>query len=180
MGNSWLFVANGRRSEECEQSMTEEAVNGKKTSPGIDEMHYWWKILLGLLVEKNVLSVLHLSSLSYVVIQILQRGTEWSFSFLAFLQLCLPFLWINRPIPFCLNLPVLAPLHSPFILTYSNSSLANELHAVFLSKMQNFVSCLGHWMTSVCRWGKSVRIAQSFMKCHYHGKRTWWASKDCT
>lgn len=147
MGSSWLSVANGRRSEEGEQSMTEEAVSGTQTWPGIEEMHYGEKILFGLLVEKNVLAVRHLSSVSRVVIQKLHRGTEWEFFLPCFPPAVLALSLDNPPFLVWLNLPVLTPLHCPFVLTYGNSSFASEPHGGLLSRMQNFISCLYHWTT---------------------------------
>lgn len=146
MANCWLSVANGR-SEEQEQSRTEEAVSGKQTWPGIEEMHYGQKILFGLLAEKNVLAVLHLSSVSHVVIQKLHGGTEQEFFLPCFPPAVLALSLDNPAFLVWLNLPVLAPLHSPFILTYGNSSFTNEPHGGFLGRMQNFVSCFYHWTT---------------------------------
>lgn len=43
----------------------------------------------------------------------------------------------------CPGLPSLALVRYPFVLTNSNFSLANELHGVLLSRVQNFCFLLG-------------------------------------
>lgn len=155
MGDSWLSVANGRRSEEYEQSMTEEMVNRKKTWRGVEEMHWWWKILFRAISwEKCTCLSSPFFCVTHSYSETPQRN-RMEFFLPCFPSAVLAFSLDNPSFPFCLHVHIFVPLHSPFILTYNNSSFAIDIHGVLLSRMQSFlVSCLGHWMTSTCRWGR--------------------------
>lgn len=125
---------------------------------GIEEMHYWWKILFELLLEKNVLAILHLDSVSHIIIQKLYRGTSWSISFLTFPQLCLPF---------CVNLPILAILHSPFSLTgiplllsspWCTSQQDTQLLCFLLGSLNDFCMQMRHIGKDSCHSWSAITM----------------------